>query len=501
MDLVGRTGNMQETAVLLALRADEAGAELQSILDLLAGNRHQAGHIAEGADLFAGLEGPLAGVHIGADAAAVHHSDVAVQLLDLVEVSIDAVSHEVAEVGLAHTDAALAGSGVVDVEFDVRGGDLLAQHSVHIVDPGFCGSGHSGVGDISGGDELGGDRAVLGDGHFTDVCQIRAGLGQGDSLAGCIVDLLVLHDGVRVAVDEGVKAGGVGNDFLTGPGRGGRVNAQMAQTDDDVCAQSLGLVDGLLDGVVQLPAVVTAQDVVDVLGLLGVHEVSRSGLGEGLRGRDAHECDPLAACGEQLDSGQDAQAGAQVHPVAGDIGEVRFLDDGLCTGHAVVELVVARSSDVVASLVHQLDDGSAVVHGAVGSTLNMVACVHQQDGLALIHIALLHGSDSGIGQFGRLVVDVGVDIVGVQDGDSGILARQETGRSLRNGSSHGGGSGGDTGSLQEIAARNKVFHEKGPPLCSRPVFAAQPLFRCAAFFVLSLPQNRRKSKRKDGHSA
>jgi hypothetical protein len=49
-----------------------------------------------------------------------------------------------------------------------------------------------------------------------------------------------------VAVDEGVKAGGVGNDFLTGPGRGGRVNAQMAQTDDDVCAQGLGLVDGLL---------------------------------------------------------------------------------------------------------------------------------------------------------------------------------------------------------------------------------------------------------------
>ena len=101
MDLVGRTGNMQEAAVLLALRADEAGAELQSILDLLAGNRHQAGHVAEGADLLAGLEGPLAGVHIGADAAAVHHSDVAVQLLDLIEVGIDAVGHEVAEVGLA----------------------------------------------------------------------------------------------------------------------------------------------------------------------------------------------------------------------------------------------------------------------------------------------------------------------------------------------------------------------------------------------------------------
>lgn len=90
----------------------------------------------------------------------------------------------------------------------------------------------------------------------------------------------------------------------------------------------------------------------------------------------------------------------------------------------------------------------------------MVACVHQQDGLALIHVALLHGSDSGIGQFGRLVVDVGVDIVGVQDGDSGILARQETGRSLRNGSSHGGGSGGDTDSFRKLRREIKCFTKK-----------------------------------------
>ena len=90
----------------------------------------------------------------------------------------------------------------------------------------------------------------------------------------------------------------------------------------------------------------------------------------------------------------------------------------------------------------------------------MVACVHQQDGLALIDVALLQGGDGGIGQLGGLVINVGVYVVGVQDGDGGVLARQPAGRSLRDGSGHGRGSGGDTGGLQEIAARNKVFHEK-----------------------------------------
>ena len=54
----------------------------------------------------------------------------------------------------------------------------------------------------------------------------------------------------------------------------------------------------------------------------------------------------------------------------------------------------------------------------------MVACVHQQDGLALIDVALLQGGDGGIGQLGGLVINVGVYVVGVQDGDGGVLARQ-----------------------------------------------------------------------------
>ena len=68
--LVGQQHELLDHALALAgsalLDVDTAAIlemcirDSQSILDLLAGNRHQAGHIAEGADLLAGLEGPLA---------------------------------------------------------------------------------------------------------------------------------------------------------------------------------------------------------------------------------------------------------------------------------------------------------------------------------------------------------------------------------------------------------------------------------------------------------
>ena len=67
-----------------------------------------------------------------------------------------------------------------------------------------------------------------------------------------------------MAVDERVEAGGVGNDILAGPGSGRGIDTQMAQADDIIRAKGLCLIDGFLDGIVQLGTVVTAEDIVDV---------------------------------------------------------------------------------------------------------------------------------------------------------------------------------------------------------------------------------------------
>ncbi len=152
--------------------------------------------------------------------------------------------------------------------------------------------------------------------------------------------LLVLHYGMGVAVDKGVKAAGVGNDFLTGPRRGRGVYAQMAQTDDHVC-QKLCLINGLLHGIVELLAVLAAQNVVDVLALCLVHKVGRGGLGEGLGGGHAHKGDRSAAAHEQLDGGQDAEGRCADLPSCRRGTGSRLPEHSLGTGHAVVELVVA----------------------------------------------------------------------------------------------------------------------------------------------------------------
>ncbi len=77
----------------------------------------------------------------------------------------------------------------------------------------------------------------------------------------------------------------------------------MAQTDH-IVSQNLGLINGLLHSLVQLLAVVTAQNIIDIAALALIHEVSRSRLGEGLGRGDAHKCDHAAADGEVFDIGR-----------------------------------------------------------------------------------------------------------------------------------------------------------------------------------------------------
>ena len=170
------------------------------------------------------------------------------QLFDLVEVGVDAVGHKVAEVRLAQTDAALAGGGVRDIEVGLCHSDLLAQHIVHSAHPLGLDACHSAVQAVVSRNQLGGDGAVCLDGHLTHIGKVRTGLGQGHCLAGEVLHPLALHHGVGVAVDECVQAGGVLDDFLAGPGRRGRIHAQMAQADDIICDHAC-LIDGLLHGV------------------------------------------------------------------------------------------------------------------------------------------------------------------------------------------------------------------------------------------------------------
>ena len=221
-----------------------------------------------------------------------------------------------------------------------------------------------------------------------------------------------------MAVDEGVQARGVGDDFLRGPGLGGGIIPQVAQSDDVVSLLGGG-VDGLLHGGIEGGAVLAGGDAVDVLAIR-ILEVGGGGLGEGLRRGDAHEGHLGAVHVEDLVALQHGITGDAVLlmvEVAGDVGELGLLDGGQGAGHAVVELVVAQGGDVIARGVHQLNDGLALVHAAVGGALDVVTGIHQQDLLASLLVVLLHGGD---GRVAEGFVDVGVDVVGVDHRDLGL---------------------------------------------------------------------------------
>ena len=413
IDLVLQAGDLEEAAALG--RVGGAGAPFQRVENLLAGHGLQAGDVAEGVDVLAAEVGDIAGDGPVAHAAAVHEGDVHV-VIQAVKQVVQGVGGEVAGVGLHLADQTAGFVVVVEGQGGVA--DDLAQSAVDLVDPVILDLLDSGIGVLAFGDELGADRAVGSDAHHADGAEVAAGLGQDDVAAGLILDDLLFHGAVGVAVDEGVQTGGVGDQLLGGPGAGGRIDAQVAQGDHDV---GLGLcsVDGGLNVGVEGGAVFAAGDAVDIVAVF-ILEVGGGGLGEGFGGGDADQGDLPAAQLEDLVGVKHvfaAHAVLLVVEVAGNVGEVRPLDRIHAAFHRVVELVVAERRQVVVGGVHQIHDRLALVHGAEGGALDVVAGVNQDD---------VVGPGNGLLQTGDVViaeglVDVGVNVVRVED--DGVLAQ------------------------------------------------------------------------------
>ena len=346
VDVVGQAGDLEEAAALSG--AHVTGAPFQSIQDLLTGDGLQAGDVAEGVDVLAGLVGDIAGDGLVAHAAAVHDGNVNVEA-HVVEQVVQRVGSEVAGVGLFLADE----SGAVFVVVEGQGGvaDDLAEHAVDRVHPLVLQRGDRGVGAVVARDQLGAERVLREvDGHLADRAEVAAGLGQNDLILAGVLYELLLDGAMGVAVDEGVQAGGVGDQVFRGPGLGGDVVAQVAQRDDIVGAFGLGRVDRGLHGGVQVSAGHTAGDAVDVVAGL-ILEVRGRGLREGFGRGDADKGDLLAFDLEDLVGVEDVRAldavGFMIE-VRGNVRELRPADGVHRAFHAVVELVVAERRQIVA---------------------------------------------------------------------------------------------------------------------------------------------------------
>ena len=365
IDGIGQAGNLEEAAVLIGVLA---GAELQGIQNLLTGGLHQAGLVAEGMDVDNALIGDVACGDISADTAAVDKGHVSAQHHAV------GIGAQVAQVGLAAANQTVA-LGVLGGQLDLGLGDDLLQLGLESVVLLLHESGNGLILLVIASDQLVGDLTGLGvDDQLADSSQLGAGLRPHHVLAVLVGDGL-LDLLVGMAINEDVDAGSVGNDGLGLPDIGGAGVAQVAQGDHIVRTFSLGGVNGLLHGGIEVLAVVALLEAVDVLALV-VLEVGRGRLDKGLGGVDAHIGNLHVAVGQHLVGLEDGLT-VQVGEVGADVGILRLLrGQGQEVVHAVIELMVAGDCQVVAHLVHDLHDGGAFGQGADGTALDGIASVN-----------------------------------------------------------------------------------------------------------------------------
>ena len=341
--------------------------------------------------------GDVARGNVGTDAAAVDEGHIGAQHRTV------SVGAQVTQVGLSAADGTLA-VGAVDGQLHLGLGDDLVLQGVELLSHGGDVSGGISVGSHIGQvDILAGDGAVSLNGDLAHVGQLGAGLGESHVVAGLILHSLG-EGGVGVAVDESVKAGGVGDDLLGGPGGGLSVDAQVTQADDVICAGGFRRVDGLLGRSIQLLAVAALTETVDIIAVC-VLEIGGRGLCEGLGGAQAHESDLLAIHLEQL-IGVEHGLASLIHKVGGDIRVLGLFPSQLQELiHIVVELMVAGDSHIVADLVHNVHDVLALGQRADHAALDGVTGVHQQVGV------LRQGRNLVVGLI------IAVDVIGMENDD------------------------------------------------------------------------------------
>ena len=344
-----------------------------------------------------------------AQAAAVHDADVGVHH------DAERIRCEIAERGLRVADKALI--AIVVGQLHIALGDDLGdailegvQDILNVRVDGFVLHGN-----IFGGNELRGDRAVFLDGELTDGGELTVcltGLGEDDLLAVLVGDL---HgEGLVVmAVEHSVDACSIGNDRLGRPDVGDAFIAEVGKGDDIVGTGLLDLVDGVLHDLIQRRTVIVFAEGVDVVAVF-VLEVCRGGLGEGLRRGNANVSDLRSAVIDDLVRlvGDIGRASAEVLEVAGEVFVLGLLGQLGKLRELVVELMVAEGRKVVAGLVHDVDDVSAGRKGADSLALNRVAAVDQRH----VVVGLLHfGFVCRNASIAHAIGYAAVNVVGVQD--------------------------------------------------------------------------------------
>ena len=234
---------------------------------------------------------------------------------------------------------------------------------------------------------------------------LKLGAGGLDGFAG----RTLLHDGVRVTVDDEVDALDLCEEVDGTVGFGFAVNAEVCEANDDVCA---GILESCYLCCCALIHLLTAEE---------LESLDESGvcLGLGLGSLKAEEADLHAV--DFLDSGciKDALAVCAENVCAEDL-ELSLAHIALELLIAVVKFVVAEGCKVVACDVHHLDGVKTLGAADIGGTLAVVAGINEDDGCALCFVLSLESCDVSIA-FDRTVNVIAVENDGLAIKGLGLL--------------------------------------------------------------------------------
>ena len=218
--------------------------------------------------------------------------------------------------------------------------------------------------------------AVLVDLDLPDGSKIHARLGHGDLPA------LPVGDGMAeglmgMAVDDQIQPGQPSNDRIGTKLLRDRVVAAEVRNEDHIVRPGLThLIDGLLQPRAQPVSRLVGQKVVHRLAGL-VQNVTDDGFGKGIR-RDRADKADLQITGLQNAPGLKHRLAARDAEIGAGIAAGQFLGAAVQHLDPVVELMVARHSEVVAEAVHHFDDLGALGDGPDGRALDGVASIDQQ---------------------------------------------------------------------------------------------------------------------------
>ena len=182
---------------------------------------------------------------------------------------------------------------------------------------------------------------------------------------------------MRVSVDNSVYALSIFSNAFAAPLRGGAVHAQMTYDKYIVRAVLACLVDILLQLLVQLITGFILAEAVNILALLILEEGRRGGC-QAFRCARTHKGYLGILILHNFVARQNLLIVACINKICTVVActlQRHQLHEAV---HAVVKFMVTGNAEVIAQIIHNIDNSQATGQLADRCTLNSIACIHQR---------------------------------------------------------------------------------------------------------------------------